>query len=355
LAPEANPVRTIDWQDGAVVIVDQTALPADLRILRLETVDALVDAIARLAVRGAPALGAAGGLGVALAAVIADREGAPLDQAVPAEAEKVRAARPTAVNLAWGVDRVLARLDEGVDVVVAEAVAMLDEDVATNQRIGARGADLLADLHPGPVRLLTHCNTGSLACVDWGTALGVARTLHQRGLLGEVFANETRPLLQGARLTTWELREMGATHRLVVDSAGPTVVAQGMVDAVIVGADRIAANGDVVNKVGTYPQALAAARAGLPFIVAAPESTIDLNTATGADIHIEERGGDEVTRWGGVSSAPEGTATLNLAFDVTPADLVTAIVTEARVIRPALGERPSDPLPAASVASGTAG
>ena len=186
----------------------------------------------------------------------------------------------------------------------------------------------------------THCNTGALATVEWGTALGIIRSLHERGHVGLVYVDETRPLLQGARLTTWELAQLGIEHRLVVDGAGPAVIAQGRVDVVIVGADRIAANGDVVNKIGTYPLALAAARAGVPFVVAAPESTIDAATASGAEVDIEERDPKEVTAAAGMAIAPPATWALNLAFDVTPADLVTAIVTEKRVVRPADGETP---------------
>jgi methylthioribose-1-phosphate isomerase len=198
---------------------------------------------------------------------------------------------------------------------------------------------MVRDLLGRRVRVLTHCNAGGLACVEWGTALGVVRALHEAGEVVEVFADETRPLLQGARLTAWELGRMGVPHRVVADGAGPSVVARGLVDFVIVGADRVAANGDVVNKVGTYPLALAAARADVPFVVAAPESTVDLLTATGADVHIEERDPDEVLSWQGVRVAAEGAGALNLAFDVTPFDLVTALVTERRVVRLGAGER----------------
>ncbi len=191
-----------------------------------------------------------------------------------------------------------------------------------------------------PARVHTHCNAGGLACVEWGTALGIVRAMHERGSLVSVTADETRPLLQGSRLTAFELVELGIEHRIVVDGAGPSVIARGLADAVVVGADRIAANGDVANKIGTYPLALAAARAGIPFVVAAPESTLDPATATGADIEIEERSPDEILGVGTSRVAPAGSAALNLAFDVTPADLVTAIVTERRVIRPALGDLP---------------
>jgi S-methyl-5-thioribose-1-phosphate isomerase len=339
-------MRTIDWGDGAVVAVDQTLLPHDVRMLRIDDVDGLVDAIRRLAVRGAPALGAAGALGVLVAARQARRDGWDGER-LAAEVARVRHARPTAVNLAWGVDRVAPLLSEGGDLDALEraAVAVLDEDVAANRAMGERGADLLSDLcadrlaSTGALRLHTHCNAGALACVDWGTALGVVRTLHGRGAVELVYADETRPLLQGARLTAWELGRLGVDHRVVVDGAGASLIARGLVDAVVVGADRVAANGDVANKVGTYPLALACARAGVPFVVAAPESTVDAATPSGDAIEIEDRADDEVLAVGGHRIAPEGARAVNPAFDVTPADLVTAVVTEARVVRPAAGER----------------
>jgi methylthioribose-1-phosphate isomerase len=319
-------MRSIDWVDGAVVLIDQTLLPAEERWLRITDPDELVAAIQRLAVRGAPALGAAGALGVALAAhAAADSAGASAGF-VAAAAARLRAARPTAVNLARGVDRALARLPEGPAAVLAEARSVLAEEASASRAIGERGADLLGA--GGPVRLLTHCNTGWLATVEWGTALGIVAVLHERGLVERVYADETRPLLQGARLTAYELAALGVDHRVIADGAAASVIARGLVDAVVVGADRIAANGDVANKIGTYPLALAAARAGIPFIVAAPESTVDRTTATGADIEIEERDPAEL------SVAPA----YNPAFDVTPADLVTAVVTEQRTVRPARGE-----------------
>ena len=326
-------VRTIDWRDDHIVAVDQTGLPDAVRMLDLHTVAELIDAIRRLAIRGAPALGVAGALGAALAA----REESEVCRR---QVDALRAARPTAVNLAWGVDRALRRLPEGADAVLAEARAILDEDVRSNQALAARGADWLLSHGAAPLNLHTHCNAGGLACVEWGTALGVVRALHERGALGRVYVDETRPLLQGSRLTTWELARLGVEHTLVVDSAGPSVLARGLADAVVVGADRIAANGDVINKIGTYPLALAAARAGIPFVVAAPESTMDAASPTGQQVEIEIRDGSEVVHIGQTRTAPAGTPTLNLAFDLTPADLVTAIVTEHRVIHPALGERP---------------
>ncbi|HZA76548.1 MAG TPA: S-methyl-5-thioribose-1-phosphate isomerase [Acidimicrobiales bacterium] len=344
-------MRTIDWVDGVVVIVDQTALPHELRTLRLIDVDELVDAIRRLAVRGAPALGAAGALGVLLAVQQARDQGWD-DDALAKAIDRLRSARPTAVNLAWGVDRVVARLGAGAEAVEREARAVLDEDAAANRAIAQRGADLLVELcgslsgpvaadEPAGLRLHTHCNAGALACVEWGTALGVVRALHERGAVARVYADETRPLLQGSRLTAWELERMGADYRLVIDGAAPSLIARGLVDAVVVGADRIAANGDVANKIGTYPLALAAQRAGIPFVVAAPESSIDPATPDGAAVEIEDRGDDEVVRLGGRSLAPAGARAVNPAFDVTPADLVTAIVTERRVVRPDKGERPA--------------
>nr|WP_225921804.1 S-methyl-5-thioribose-1-phosphate isomerase [Pseudonocardia oceani] len=315
--------RTIDWDGstgaGGVVLVDQTALP-DVRTTTIGDVDALVDAIRRLVVRGAPALGVAGALGVALAA--RTLRGAALDAAC----DRLAAARPTAVNLAVGVGRARAALSGGPEAALAAALALRDEDIAACHAIGDRGADLLTALcGDRPLRLHTHCNAGALACVEWGTALGVVRSLHERGRVEHVIADETRPLLQGARITALELAAEGIEHHVVVDGAGPSLIARGLVDAVVVGADRVAANGDVANKIGTYPLALAAARAGIPFLVAAPESTVDPGTPDGARIEIEERAPEEVT-----THAPAW----NPAFDVTPADLVTAVVTERRVWRP---------------------
>ncbi len=319
---------TIDWVDDRIALIDQTVLP-ELRVVTLDTVDELVDAIRRLAVRGAPALGAAGALGVALAA--RTLRGA----ALAAAAAELAAARPTAVNLAVGVRRALAAADAGPPAVLAVARAVLAEDVAACRAIGRRGAGLLGELcGPGPLRLHTHCNAGALACVSYGTALGVVRSLQEAGRVEYVLAGETRPLLQGSRITATELAMMGVPHRVVVDGAGPSVIARGLVDAVVVGADRIVANGDVANKIGTYPLALAAARAGIPFLVAAPESTLDPDTPDGAAIDIEERAAEEVLVVGGVRMAPAASGAWNPAFDVTPADLVTAVVTEARVWRP---------------------
>ncbi|HEY3502676.1 MAG TPA: S-methyl-5-thioribose-1-phosphate isomerase [Actinocatenispora sp.] len=326
-------MRTIDWvfddAGAGIEIVEQTLLPGQTRLVRLRTVPEVVDAIVRLAVRGAPALGVAGAMGVALAA---HRRGTT--DGLDADVEALRSARPTAVNLARGVDRVAAVLPAGVDAVVAEALAVRDEEIASSAAMATIGADLVTSLTGPSPRILTHCNTGGLATVTGGTALSVVTELHRRGALRDVVVSETRPLLQGARLTAWELGEAGVTFRVAVDSAGPYLMARGEVDLVILGADRVCANGDVVNKVGTYAHALGAARAGIPFVVVAPESTVDNDTACGADVPIEDRSGDEVLGVAGQRIAPDGAAAVNPAFDVTPHDLVTAIVTDRRVIRP---------------------
>ena len=320
-------MRTIDWQDGHIVAIDQTRLPAELAVLHIHTVDELIDAIKRLAIRGAPALGVAGALGVALAA------------GDPELAQRLKAARPTAVNLAWGVDRVLSR----PDAMLAEALSVLEEDITINQALSRRGAEWLLNRVGSPVEVQTHCNAGALACVEWGTALGVVRALQERGALSHVYVGETRPLLQGCRLTTWELTQLGIPHTLVADAAGPSVIARGLVNAVVVGADRIAANGDVINKIGTYPLALAAHRAGIPFVVAAPESTVDAATPTGADVQIEVRDEVELTHFAGTRISAKETRALNYAFDITPADLVTVIVTQHRALERDAAVRPQHP------------
>jgi methylthioribose-1-phosphate isomerase len=307
---------TIEWAGDAVRLIDQRRLPAELTFLECRTVDALCEAIATLAVRGAPALGAAGAMGIALAA--ANRE--PLDRA----AVRLKATRPTAVNLAWGVDRALASDDPAV-----EAVAIAADDVERNRRLGAHGAGLLQS----GARVLTHCNTGSLACVGYGTALGVIRAAHEAGRRPSVWVGETRPVLQGARLTAWELQQLGIPHTLIADVMAGALMGAGEVDAVIVGADRIAANGDVANKIGTYGLAVLAHHHGVPFYVAAPVSTFDDATPDGASIPVEQRAAEEVAVVGSTRVAPEGVAVDNRAFDVTPAGLVTAYVTEEGIAR----------------------
>ena len=317
------------WRDGHIEALDQTALPHQVRTLRISTVDQLVRAITSLAIRGAPVLGAAGALGVALAVRQGLAEGWDGPR-LAAEIGRIAAARPTAVNLSREVAAVAARAGEGSAAVEAAALAVLDATAATSYQISERGAAFLLDsCGGGPLRVHTHCNTGALACLGWGTALGVIRALHVAGELSHVIVDETRPLLQGARLTCWELGQLGIEHQLACDGAAPFLISQGRADAVVVGADRIAANGDVANKIGTYSLALAARQAAIPFLVAAPESTIDQATAAGAAIPLEQRADEEVT----FPAAPAGTKALNLAFDITPAELVTAVVTEDRLIR----------------------
>jgi S-methyl-5-thioribose-1-phosphate isomerase len=316
------------WRDGQIEALDQTVLPHQVRVLRIATVDQLVEAIASLAIRGAPVLGAAGALGVALAVHQAGRESwdaARLD----AQVRRIAGARPTAVNLGREVAAVAARIPQGRQAVEAAALAVVEFATTASHQISRRGAAYLSQAcGQRPLRVHTHCNTGALACLGWGTALGVIRALHQQGALERVIVDETRPLLQGARLTCWELGQLGIEHRLVCDGAGPFLISQGLADAVVVGADRVAANGDVANKIGTYGLALAAHRAGIPFLVAAPESTIDEATPDGPAIPIELRADEEIT----VPAAPAGTKALNYAFDITPADLVSAVVTEKRLI-----------------------
>ena len=330
-------VRTLEWLDGAVPAVrllDQTRLPAEEAYVEATDVATLVDAVQRLAVRGAPALGAVGALGVAVALAQAAREG--WDEArLRHEVGRLRRARPTAVNLAWGVDRVLPLLPDGPAAVLAEAHRVVAEDEAANRTLSALGADwLTARVARRPLRLLTHCNTGTLATTAWGTALGVVRELHDRGLVEVVHVDETRPLLQGARLTAWELAADGIPHVVQADSAAPGAILRGLVDAVVIGADRIAANGDTANKVGSVGLALACADAGVPFVVAAPWSTVDLTTPAGTGIAIEERAAEEVTALAGVPTAPPGSRAFNPAFDVTPARLVDAVVTERGIVEP---------------------
>ncbi|MER6186543.1 S-methyl-5-thioribose-1-phosphate isomerase [Streptomyces sp. NPDC001652] len=338
-------LRAVDWTGDALALIDQTLLPHRNETRVVRDVDTLVDAIQRLVVRGAPAIGAAGAYGVALALVQGEREGWSVDE-VRAAVARVREARPTAVNLMVCVDRVMTRFDEGLDAVLEEAVAVQREDVEANRAMGAHGADWLLEKVGAerPLRILTHCNTGALATAGWGTALGVIRELHARGRLEVVYADETRPLLQGSRLTAWELVQEGIPHYVQADGAAAGTILRGQVDAAIVGADRIAANGDTANKVGTVGVALACADAGIPFLVAAPTTTVDLSTKTGDDIHIELRGEAEVLEWGGIRTAPAESRGHNPAFDVTPGRLVTGLVTERGVLEVASGQLPADHL-----------
>jgi methylthioribose-1-phosphate isomerase len=318
--------RSIAWHRGKVRVLDQRVLPQRVRFLDCATVAELCDAIASLAVRGAPALGAAGAYGVALAAgTLRTRP------QVRAAAERVASARPTAVNLRWGVEHALVAFEHGgAEEVLAFAEQLADDDITRNRRLGAHGAAVI----PADGQVLTHCNAGALACVGYGTALGVVRGAVEAGKRVHVWVGETRPVLQGARLTAWELDRLGIDATLVADTVPASLMARGAVDVVVVGADRIAANGDVANKIGTYGLAVLARHHAVPFYVAAPTSTIDLGTPSGDAISIEEREGDEVRAIRGTAIAPDDIAAFNPAFDVTPARFVTGIVTEVGVARP---------------------
>jgi len=336
-------VLAVEWLDEprpTVRLIDQTRLPDAEVYLDITTVDDLVDAIATLAVRGAPALGAVGGLGVVVAMNQAEADGWD-DGKLAAQVDRIRNARPTAVNLAWGVDRVRPAMAGGPAAVLAEALAIMAEDADANRALSRLGADwILAHTGKDRVRVVTHCNTGALATTAWGTAYGIIHELYDRARLGLVYADETRPLLQGARLTSWELTQDGIDHVVQTDGAASSTILRGLVDVAIIGADRIAANGDTANKVGSVALALACRRAGIPFVVAAPSSTVDLSTPTGSQIVIEERDPSEVTTFDGRRTAPPRARGFNPAFDVTPHDLISAVATERGVVEPATHPHP---------------
>ncbi len=340
--PSRAPVSAVTFASGAraLHIVDQTRLPGALVELALTTLPEMVEAIQSLRVRGAPAIGVAGAIALAVLAERAALENpATFHAEIASAAAALRAARPTAVNLAWAVDRVFeAGQGGGGDATPAtraramrdEATAIFEDDVAMCAHIGAHGATLL---RPG-MTVLTHCNAGALATAGIGTALAPIYTMHARGDGIRVFANETRPLLQGARLTAWELERAGVPVTLLTDGMAASVMRSGAIDAVLVGADRITANGDVANKIGTYAVAVLARHHGIPFYVLAPTSTLDPQTPNGGSIHIEMRDADEVRSLAGVATAPRGVTVHNPAFDVTPASLVTAIITDQGVFHP---------------------
>ncbi|MBO8141351.1 MAG: S-methyl-5-thioribose-1-phosphate isomerase [Firmicutes bacterium] len=332
-----KPVRTLAWEDGALHLIDQRRLPREFETVTCRTAEEVAAAIRSMVVRGAPAIGAAAAYGIVLGAREA-AEGADDFRAEMARiAGRLRSARPTAVNLSWAVDRMMRVIDACphmspaalADRLLEEAHAIAAEDAATCRKIGAHGAALV---EPGGV--MTHCNTGALATVDYGTALGVIRAAWSRGTPLRVYACETRPFLQGARLTAWELLQEDIPVTLITDNMAAHVMHRGLVRSVIVGADRITANGDVVNKIGTYGLAILAREHGIPFYVAAPVSTLDLSLEHGGQVPIEERAASEVTHIAGQPIAPEGVDVLNPAFDVTPARYVTAIITEHGVVRP---------------------
>ena len=335
-------MRTLEYdaQQRALLMIDQTRLPHETVLIPCRTADDVARAIKTMQVRGAPAIGVAAAYGMALGA---RAHGSNDPQKFVAElarlAELLRTTRPTAVNLQWAIDRMSARgraVAEDTGVASAQvalmtlAHEMAEEDIAANRRMGAFGLDLV----PAGANVLTHCNAGALATVDYGTALGVVRAAHEAGRRVHVYVDETRPFLQGARLTAWELQQLGVPMTLITDSMAGHFMSRGKVDLVIVGADRIAANGDVANKIGTYSLGVLAREHGIPFYVAAPTSTLDLSLSSGDQIPIEERSSREVTDIAGSRIAPAGINAAHPAFDVTPARLVTAIVTERGVLRP---------------------
>lgn len=320
-------MRTVDWRDGRIIIIDQTALPHRLKFLRLATVNQVVKAIKAMQVRGAPAIGAVAAFGCVLGS--ADFKAA---------AKKLISSRPTAVSLQWAVERMLQTAKKGKGLpcpklkalLLKEALRLAEEDVAANRSIGKNGAKLIK---PG-MGVLTVCNAGALATVDYGTALGVICAAFDQGKKFHVYAAETRPRLQGAKLTAWELKRAGIPFTLITDNMIGYLMGKGEIDLVVTGADRIARNGDTANKIGTYTAAVLAKAHGIPFYIAAPLSTIDLKTKTGQQIVIEERDPAEVTVIGRERIAPKGIKVINPAFDVTPAKLIKGIITEKGIFRP---------------------
>lgn len=332
-----NEIRPIRWADGSLWLLDQTRLPLEQVTLKVAHYQQAVDAIREMRVRGAPAIGVTAAYAMALAA--GDIESVGRHEFLPRLQEAaalITAARPTAVNLKWAVQRMLKVAEDASDQddikvrMLAEAQRIQQEDEEINRRMGDLGKDLMPD--GGAV--LTHCNTGALATSGYGTALGVIRASWEAGRRFQVYNTETRPFLQGARLTSWEFQQLGIPATLIVDSAAGMMMADGRISCVITGADRIASNGDTANKVGTYTLAVLARENGIPFYVAAPTSTIDLELASGDDIQIEERPAEEVTHFQGNPTAPQGVPALNPAFDVTPHRYIEAIVSEGGVARP---------------------
>jgi len=334
--------------DDVLLVIDQRRLPETLVELPIRSAPEAAAAIREMAVRGAPAIGQVGAIGLSLSAGLARNASPFVRRAIlHAAATTLKEARPTAVNLGWAIDRLLARYsaigettEDGEAVAAAlhdEAMAIVAEATEDHGRLAEAGLAILPRPEGRALQVLTHCNTGPLAAGQYGTALGVVQAAHYAEWPIHVWVDETRPYLQGARLTTWELGQAGVPHTLIPDMAAGAVMARGDVDVVLVGADRIAANGDTANKIGTYTLAVLAARHGIPFIFCAPLSSVDLGAPDGSAIPIEDRSGDEVSSFRGVAVAPPGTAVHNPAFDVTPADLITAIVTEEGVLLPPFG------------------
>jgi methylthioribose-1-phosphate isomerase len=337
---QPNPFSPIRWRDDHLQLLDQTVLPHDETWLECRTPELIADAIRRLSVRGAPAIGVSAAYGLVVGLTGAADDG--LEERFESTWRLLAGTRPTAVNLRWALERgreVYARHHAGG--AGATRAALLEwarelhaADIESNRRMGEYGAALFE----AGDRVMTHCNAGALATGGYGTAIGVIQSSWAAGRLAMVWVDETRPLLQGARLTTWELERAAIPYRLVTDNSVGSLMSRGLVDRVVVGADRIAANGDTANKIGTYTVAVLADRHGVPFYVAAPLSTIDRESASGDDIPIEERAEDEVTHVFGVDVAPSGAPAANFAFDVTPAELIAAIITDVGVLEPPFGE-----------------
>ena len=330
---------TIKWVDGSVRMLDQRLLPHELAYRTYTNYQEVSKAIYDMVIRGAPAIGAAAGFGLALAAAnskAVESEQFISDLGIAAQA--LKAARPTAVNLTWAVDRVMAKIKTNInldihslrDLVLSEAQAIAEEDIATNHRMAINGMALV----PNGAKIIHHCNTGALATVDYGTALGVIRAAHEHGKQIHVYVDETRPRLQGARLTSWELKQLGIPHTVMVDGASGHIMRTVGIDLCLVGCDRIAANGDVANKIGTYNLALVAWAHKVPFYSVGPTTTIDMSMPTGSQIPIEERPAREVTHVGDYQITPDDVNVANPAFDVTPAQYIHAIITERGVVRP---------------------
>ncbi len=356
MAADRVPYEPISWRDGRLRLLDQTLLPGALEYRFVDSLEDAVEAISSMRVRGAPAIGIAAAYALALvAASDGSEEASGVSAAVERAATTLATTRPTAVNLRWALDRVRTRVADAATAPEARAVALEEaqriheQQREADERMAEAGAALLA---PGST-VLTHCNTGPLATGGYGTALGVIIEAHRRGLVTEVLVDETRPRLQGTRLTAWELAEHGVPSCVIADGAAASLMAAGRVSAVLVGADRIAANGDTANKIGTYALALAASHHQAPLYVVAPTSTIDAATASGDAIPVEQRDEAELLTLDGVPLAPAGARALNPAFDVTPAALISAIVTERGVLRPPYGDAIARALDAAPATAGS--